>query len=655
MPDQLDPQIKNLALAIREIESGGNYGARGKSGEYGAYQFMSATWRGLAAKYLGDANADITDPRNQNKVVYSQLLDWKNAGNNIGQIASMWNAGEGRPNAYIEGNKGVNSQGVSFDTAAYANKVATAYHLIAGSQPAQAAPAPTSEQPSLISSLRADYEKRTENVKAAKNRYAFGQQGFLSTVLQGAGEFAGAAVDTATEVLKAADRKITGGKITGAVETAVDAIAETPAAKAAAEQVASFSNAHPVAAENIEALLNIASVLPVGKAAKAVGDVTKTAAKGAAQAAAPVTEKAALAIGDRSLEKVTENYRTLFQSTKPLKNTFDFVSSKGIDPAAILTQRRLLPEISNGRADFTPAIDKLEAEVAEKSTALDKGISKYPQTVEAERVKKLVSSQIASNPEFKRQGRVPEMQAKADKVIDNYVTQEGTNRFNISQLQSFKKGQYELSSRYRKAQDYGNADDHSAVAAALRQVIEKNTPDLAVRDLNKQIGALEDTITLLERANGAVVKGGSLGTYVGEFLGAIVGSNVQAGVPLVGPLLGALGGRYVASQLQKGAIAGPVNRLLMRLSAAAPDNELVQKTLDFVAAVERGEKVLPDDAVLEFLAQISARTDIPLLPAPVQQNFKSIIETGRPIGLPEKTQSTIDAIERTNANIKQPE
>ena len=40
----LDPQVVNLAKAIRQSESGGNFTAPGESGEYGAYQYTDATW-----------------------------------------------------------------------------------------------------------------------------------------------------------------------------------------------------------------------------------------------------------------------------------------------------------------------------------------------------------------------------------------------------------------------------------------------------------------------------------------------------------------------------------------------------------------------------------------------------------------------------------
>lgn len=131
MEIQLDPQAVNLAKAIRQSESGGDSTAKGKSGEYGAYQFTEPTWNTASQKFLGQQIplAQSTSQQ-QNEVAYKQIKEWKDKGHNVGEIASMWNAGENKPKAYLEGNIGVNKYGVKFDTPAYAKSVATAYQTI---------------------------------------------------------------------------------------------------------------------------------------------------------------------------------------------------------------------------------------------------------------------------------------------------------------------------------------------------------------------------------------------------------------------------------------------------------------------------------------------------------------------------------------------
>jgi len=132
----LDPQAVSLAKAIRQTESGGDFKAKGKSGEYGAYQFTEPTWNTYSKKYGISSRLQDATPEQQNQVAYSKIKEWKDKGYNPGQIASMWNAGEGEPEAYTgkfstgKPSRGVNSYGVNYDVPAYAKSVATAYQTL---------------------------------------------------------------------------------------------------------------------------------------------------------------------------------------------------------------------------------------------------------------------------------------------------------------------------------------------------------------------------------------------------------------------------------------------------------------------------------------------------------------------------------------------
>ncbi len=130
MEDTLDPQVVNLTKAIRQTESGGDFTAKGKSGEYGAYQFTEPTWKTYASKYGINKPLKDATPQEQNEVVYKKIKEWKDAGNNVGQIASMWNAGESNKDAYLGGHSGTNKYGVHYDTGAYAKSVASAYQSL---------------------------------------------------------------------------------------------------------------------------------------------------------------------------------------------------------------------------------------------------------------------------------------------------------------------------------------------------------------------------------------------------------------------------------------------------------------------------------------------------------------------------------------------
>lgn len=111
-----DTNAASIAAAIKQVESGGNYQARGGSGEFGAYQFMPATWSGWAKQYLGNANAPQTK-ENQDKVALAKIQDLLDQGYDAREIALIWNGGT----PVVK--KGTNKYGVAYDSGAYANKV----------------------------------------------------------------------------------------------------------------------------------------------------------------------------------------------------------------------------------------------------------------------------------------------------------------------------------------------------------------------------------------------------------------------------------------------------------------------------------------------------------------------------------------------------
>ncbi len=120
---QMDQQAVNLAKAIRQHESAGNFNANGKSGEHGAYQWTPDTWKGHAQMILGDSNAQMT-PQNQNAVAYGVIKTWKDKGLNAAQIAAKWNSGS---ETGWENKIGRNSMGVEYNVPAYVKSVTDIY------------------------------------------------------------------------------------------------------------------------------------------------------------------------------------------------------------------------------------------------------------------------------------------------------------------------------------------------------------------------------------------------------------------------------------------------------------------------------------------------------------------------------------------------
>lgn len=129
---QIDPRAVNMAKAIRQHESGGDYSVQGKSGEYGAYQFTEPTWNSYSKQYGINTPLTQATRQQQNEVAVKKINEWITSGKakNVGEVASMWNAGENAPQAYLQNNVGTNKYGVKFNTPEYAKKVAGYYQQI---------------------------------------------------------------------------------------------------------------------------------------------------------------------------------------------------------------------------------------------------------------------------------------------------------------------------------------------------------------------------------------------------------------------------------------------------------------------------------------------------------------------------------------------
>jgi len=191
---------QSIANAIKQIESGGNYGAKGASGESGAYQFMPSSWSSWAKTYLGDANAPMT-PANQDKVAMAKIQSLLDQGYDARQVALIWNGGQP-----VE-KKGVNSKGVAYDSGAYANKVLG----VLGKS--SKAPSPAQAPAAVVSQSFDDYIKQKEAASGMSFTPAKRQQeynNYLATQKQATT----AAVKEATgnvfePVLKQADSKFT--------------------------------------------------------------------------------------------------------------------------------------------------------------------------------------------------------------------------------------------------------------------------------------------------------------------------------------------------------------------------------------------------------------------------------------------------------------
>lgn len=155
----MDQDVINLAKAIRQKESGGDFNAVGDNGtSRGAYQWQAATWKGHAKEILGDENAEMSRD-NQQAVAYGMIKTWKDQGLNPAQIAAKWNSGSEKGWENKIGTTIINGKPIQYNVPQYVKDVTDTYQQFkletqqAPQQEVQQPETPQAEQPGLLASI----------------------------------------------------------------------------------------------------------------------------------------------------------------------------------------------------------------------------------------------------------------------------------------------------------------------------------------------------------------------------------------------------------------------------------------------------------------------------------------------------------------------
>lgn len=306
--EQLDPQAIAMSKAIRSTETQGvrdPWNAKGKSGEWGAYQFTEPTWKKLKQKYNLTGEYGSATQEEQNQAAYHQIKEWKDAGYNIGQVASMWNAGEGEPNAYTgtfsngKPSRGKNKYGVDYDVPAYAEGVAKQYQYLKTGQ----VPSTQVKTPSTVEPEKNLGDKLAGRLTDAGNAIGDAFSGKMKApIISAPLQIAGAAAGAVGDVLGAGLELIPGVK--QAEQGAGNVMSKIPGV----EQIA--RGAQRVSEENPELYKDIASGFNIGglAAGGVGGKVGTTIAKEGLVSAAEkgLAGKAIQGAMDRSYLKAAE-------------------------------------------------------------------------------------------------------------------------------------------------------------------------------------------------------------------------------------------------------------------------------------------------------------------------------------------------------------
>lgn len=437
--EQIDPQVKALTTAIGKQEGGGslNYDQYGDNkASYGAYQWnnggkplnpgeLPSNWKADAGRFLGDPNAPMSE-ENQNKAAYLKIAHWKSQGYTPPQIASMWNAGEGEPDAHT----GQFSNGQpsrvpgKFDVPGYTEGVKKYYTeaLGEGQQMADglqtnltsfggdlekagqvmdgAAQSATSDAQTLQQMGQAQHPQESElgmlgrlgsefgglvqkfDPATANAGVVGGLENFAHMGLQGAGLIGQAISGTVGHaydatvgnlpVLGQFSRDV--GQATGG---AVSAIKDYLSNTGPGRQLSAIAAEHPELTKDVEGAAQAAMGLAAGEGALGVG---KLAAGTAGKLAGGVLERTA----PMSPEAVS-GLRSVMSSNATGRKILDQLDAKGVDLGSELADKGVTPQIKTvdgvkrfdtiGSGDLTD-LKASEANQANIKTAEDTLVSK---------------------------------------------------------------------------------------------------------------------------------------------------------------------------------------------------------------------------------------------------------------------------------------
>jgi hypothetical protein len=215
-----------------------------------------------------------------------------------------------------------------------------------GSQGVKAFTAPTPKKEGFVSNVSNAFNKRVDNAAEAQ----VSTQNPASKVLQTLGQGAGFVGDLGIEAVKAVTPDAVEDVVSSGIEHILAPVAQTRAAQGLSE----WAKAHPEAAKNLEAIFNIAGLVPVGKGADVAAKVgVKAASKtaGGAADAAIVAGRAAKTVAKGTNDALTTPLKpeNIMQRVARLPKGAQakFEKTSGESVGAYLTKRGIFGDTEN--------------------------------------------------------------------------------------------------------------------------------------------------------------------------------------------------------------------------------------------------------------------------------------------------------------------
>lgn len=401
--------------------------------------------------------------------------------------------------------------------------------------------AATESEPGFFENVQGAFQKRSQNVQATRQQHAQGTLpgGNAAGVLRTSGQVAGLIGDVAFEGLKAVTPDFIEKPVGKALGSAAQTVAQTLPVQRAMQGYQLFKTQHPDAAASLEAITNIASILPIGKGLQVGGAAANTGVK--------ATLKAIPDLGPSENSLITQRVTELDKlaaNNAPIRKVLEKHTSRGVDSKRLLAETDLLHgavddtgtiRTANARQELTDFIAPHEGTI---SKVLEREGVKIPLGLVERRLRTAIDN---SNLEGASLEAAHSKLAATLKGLARRADEDGL--IPLQKVQDAKINAYATI-------DYMNSGAKMAdktIARTFKELVEQNTKSADAAALNKELMSHYSVLNLLEKLDGKKVEGGKLGKYFAQTLGAVVGSHF-------GPL-GAIAGAEIAGRAKGAALS----------------------------------------------------------------------------------------------------
>ncbi len=537
-PQEIDRSVVNLLKGIKHQESGGDYNKSGASGEYGAYQYLPETFKDYSTRYANNPNADITNPEDQDKVAYTTVKAWKDKGYTPEQVLSMWNAGEGKPDAYAQDHRGTNAQGVQYDVPKYVDNIKT---YLTETKTAPSIPSSPKLEPQAPKedTLGQELSQRVGDIGKSVSTLIGGKSATgehrISGLIQTAGALGGAVGDVVNKGLEL----IPGVKqVEGLIGKGVGKFMQTEVGQSVGRELSDFSQKHPELSKDIGAGFNIVTAIPI---LRGIGVVKDVALDGVSMALKRKAENVVT-------KDITQAAERTIAGRNMLKNNPEAVKT--------LVDERAMPDIVDGKYSTKEAYGKLSQDISTiEDTKLQPALQQASTKLVADRqpleqVRKEALADIKK--QFKTSGQVSKAEAEVNRIFDDYKASYG-DYVTLEDINGMKRG-------IRKSINFNSPKLETDVTYHIGQTFQKSIEEGAkklglddINAINAEMARLIKAQNMLRVIEGKPVK---MGFTSGVIKNAFTMGGEAAGNATGIPIAGALFGRGVGESVGKRLLGG---------------------------------------------------------------------------------------------------